>query len=466
MEKKELFEKFTQNAVEVVVDSQIGAISFHHKKIYPEHLLLGFLKQPSSYSSKVLKQANINYPDLKLAICSKLVSKQQNKKVEYIKFSILTKNILKQALKYAENLSESYVKPDHIFLALLTSKKNQIEDILSGFDFDIEKHKRTLIQILKKKPKNRIIHPEGQQKDKVESLYPSFNSIFDNAQISEVLKKAVAKLSTSDYEILGTEQIILSILEDKNDKLIEDLESLGLDAEKFNQKLSEVTSRKEEFEKKQIIFTPNALKVMIMALDTAKELGDSKIRPEHIILGLLNTKKGIAYKIIEELNIDKESIKNIILKPIEKQMNETFTILKLAKQEAMTYGQNIVGSELLLIGILAEGTTISAKVLRDLGVNIKDTRSEVEKLIGSNNHYISEEKLELSTRAKNILERGYENAKKRDCDKIRSEDILLAIIEEPNCIAMKVLNNLGVDGLEIRQGIINRQNIENRIGRK
>ena len=54
------------------------------------------------------------------------------------------------ALKYAENLSESYVKPDHIFLALLTSKKNQIEDILSGFDFDIEKHKRTLIQILKK----------------------------------------------------------------------------------------------------------------------------------------------------------------------------------------------------------------------------------------------------------------------------------------------------------------------------
>ena len=191
---------------------------------------------------------------------------------------------------------------------------------------------------------------------------------------------------------------------------------------------------------------------MNVALQTAKELGSSVVLPEHIVLGLLKTKRGIAYEILKELKISDDDLAHAIIKPIEKQMPETLTILRLAKEEARRLGRNIVGTEMFLLGIIGEATGIGGQVLNELEINIKDARSVVEGLIGFGDEYYDKEII-FTERAKRVLEKAWELAKKDNKPKIESSHMLLALTTEPNSLAMKALEQLGVDAVEIKEGV-------------
>ena len=243
-----------------------------------------------------------------------------------------------------------------------------------------------------------------------------------------------------------------SILENVDSDLVKIINKHGLNAENFENKLAEQSSRKAEYEDKKIIFTPNAFLMMNSALQTAKELGSSVITPEHVVLSILQTKKGLAYEVINSLRIDKEKLAEDIFKPIEKQMPETLTIMRLAKEEARRIGRNVVGTEMFLLGIIAEGTSVAFEVLNNLEITMKDARLVVENLVGYGNEYFDKE-IVFTTRAKKVLEKAWMFAKQANKQKIEAVDLLLAIINEPNSLAMKALDQLGVDAVEVRHGI-------------
>lgn len=450
-----MFEKFTEKAVEVVKASQIAAIELNHEKIYPEHLLIGLGNQNSGMVTKVFSIGKLTTEDLKQAVKEKLTSKQTMKPIEFVVFSDNVKHIFDKSFEIAKHLGNSYIQPEHLFLALIDNKNSGTTEILKDFDFDLKKAKSILLKVLDKKKKTKDIHPEGTDKKSCDDKYKYILSIFQDPSSSALFERAVAKLSTSHYEIMGTEQIMQSILEDENTDFMQTLNSFGINSHTFGEKLKEISSRQAEFEDKQVIFTPNALKTMLLAIETAKELGSAYIKPEHIVLGLLKSKNGIAYNILKELNIDDKLLENKIINPIEKQMNEMLVILRLAKQEARRIGKNIVGSELILLGMLIEGSGMGATVLKELEVTVKDARKEVEKLVGISEEY-SEKEIQFSERAKLILEEAWNIAKKQNKTKITSNHLLLAMCNQPKSLAMKALNHLGVDAMEIKQGLHNK----------
>ena len=63
----------------------------------------------------------------------------------------------------------------------------------------------------------------------------------------------------------------------------------------------------------------------------------------------------------------------------------------LAQEEARRLGHNFVGTEQILLGLIGEGTGVAAKVLKSLGVNLKDSRIEVEKIIGRGSGFVAVE---------------------------------------------------------------------------
>ena len=154
----------------------------------------------------------------------------------------------------------------------------------------------------------------------------------------------------------------------------------------------------------------------------------------------------------EELKISDDDLAHSIIKPIEKQMPETLTILRLAKEEARRLGRNIVGTEMFLLGIIGEATGIGSRVLSELEINIKDARTTVENLIGFGNEYYDKE-IVFTERAKRVLETAWKLAKKDNKTKIGSAHMLLALTTEPNSLAMKALEQLGVDAVEIKEGV-------------
>ena len=450
-----MFEKFTEKAIEAVKSAQIYAIELNHEKIYPEHLLLALLNDSNSVIVKTFAIHKIKIDELKKDIEVLLNRRAVVKPVEFVVFSDSSKDIFEDTLKIAKTLGSTYVKAEHIFLAIWDYPKLELSNVLTEKGVDIKKMKDMFYSIFSSNKNKKTKHPEAVEKRRKVDRNDSITSIIESADSAKIFDRAIAKLSTSNYEILGTEQIMQSILEDDQSYVTKVLAECGVTSETYSEKLKEISSRNAEFEDKQIIFTPNALKTLMMALDIVREEGNASILPEHVVLGLLKAKKGIAYNILKELNVNEALLEEKISQPIEKQKNETLYILRLAKQEARRIGSSIVGSELILLGIVIEANSIAAEVLRDLGVIVKDARDVIEKLIGVNDDYTSSE-ITFSQRAKLILEDAWHIAKAQNKTKTTSTDLLLAICNQPDSFAMKALTQLGVDALEIRQGIKNR----------
>ena len=441
-----MFERFTERAVNVVSEAQRLAKEMGCSEVNPEHLLLALVNEAKGVSLKLFRMYGVT-PEAMAKEVDKYIVKT-SKNVENIPFSHSFKEILKHTLDLANKSGNNNILFEHLFLSVLNDKNSNIQTILSSFDFNTYNSKDILTKLVEKKIK-RLEHPEAIDEDEKKS---SFEAVYEGEALSGVLEGAVSKLSAAGYEILGTEQIMASILENASPELIQTINKFGLNAQNFEQKLAEQQSRQAEYEDKKIIFTPNAFFMMNSALQTAKELGSSVITPEHIVLSVLKNKKGLAYDVIKSLGINSEKLSEDILKPIEKQMPEVLTIMKLAKEEARRIGRNVVGTEMFLLGLIAEGTSVAFEVLNDLEINMKDARLVVEGLVGYGNEYFDKE-IVFTNRAKKVLERAWLLAKKSNKQKIEAVDLLIAITEEPDSLAMKVLDQLGVDAVEIKHGI-------------
>ncbi len=448
-----MFEKFTEKAINVVSSSQNTAKKLGVKKITPELLLLALFDEAKGISLKIFKSYNITHEKLVEEIKKYTeLSSSQAAQAKIPPFADEYKEILKKTLDLANKSGNPTILYEHLFLSVISDRKSNNVKILEKLGFDIYKSKLLLEKLVQKKTK-LLYHPEIDDNSYTkEDKARETDNIFDCEESAKVFERAVAKLSTSNYEILGTEQILSSILEDNESQLSKILADFGVTSEIFEEKLKNIQSRQSEYEGRQIIFTPNAFRTMNMALETAKELGSSVVLPEHIILGLLKTKSGIAYDILKELKIPGDELAHSIIKPIEKQMPETLTILRLAKEEARRLGRNIVGTEMFLLGIIGEATGVGARVLAELEINIKDARNVVENLIGFGNEYYDKE-IVFTERAKRVLETAWELAKKEHKQKIESSHMLLALTTEPESLAMKTLEQLGVDAVEIKEGI-------------
>ena len=446
-----MLEKFTEKAVNVVSTAQKCANEMHSENIVSEHLLLGLYLEAKGFPQKMFKSYNINYEDLYKEVEASL-NLAQNISIDKAPiFSIHLKELLKNALDLANKSGNPAILYEHLFLAVINDRKSNNVRILEKLGFDIVKSKILLEKLVQRKTK-RLYHPEIDENKDTDINSSTTDAIFDSKESTEVFERAVAKLSASNYEILGTEQIVSSILEDKDSEISKILSQYGVTAEEFEERLSNIQSRQAEYENKQIIFTPNAFRTMNLALQTAKELGSSVVTPAHILLGVLKAKKGLAYEILKEMKINDDDVAHSIIKPIEKQMPETLTILRLAKEEARRLGRNIVGTEMFLLGIIGEASGLGAQVLNELEINIKDARKEIEQLIGFGDEYFDTE-IVFTKRAKRVLEKAWELAKAENKERICSEHMLLALTYEPNCLAMKALEQLGVDAVEIKEGI-------------
>ena len=100
---------------------------------------------------------------------------------------------------------------------------------------------------------------------------------------------------------------------------------------------------------------------------------------------------------------------------VARAMFERFTekaikVIMLAQEEARRLGHNFVGTEQILLGLIGEGTGIAAKVLKSMGINLKDARVEVEKIIGRGSGFVAVE-IPFTPRAKRVLELSLEEAR-------------------------------------------------------
>src|ERR1700754_4552899 len=141
-------------------------------------------------------------------------------------------------------------------------------------------------------------------------------------------------------------------------------------------------------------------------------------------------------------------------------MFERFTdrarkVMALANQEAQRFNHEYIGTEHILLGLVKEGSGVGANVLKNLDVDLRKVRLEVEKLVKSGPDMVTMGKLPQTPRAKKVIEYAIEEARNLGHNYVGTEHLLLGLLREKDGVAAQVLMNLGLKLEEVREEVLN-----------
>ena len=137
----------------------------------------------------------------------------------------------------------------------------------------------------------------------------------------------------------------------------------------------------------------------------------SGLRGSNAIDTMLRSGQDFHSKVAAATHVRKGRASRIVPKAMFERFTEkAIKVIMLAQEEARRLGHNFVGTEQILLGLIGEGTGIAAKVLKSMGINLKDARVEVEKIIGRGSGFVAVE-IPFTPRAKRVLELSLEEAR-------------------------------------------------------
>lgn len=128
--------------------------------------------------------------------------------------------------------------------------------------------------------------------------------------------------------------------------------------------------------------------------------------------------------------------------------------MQLANQEAQRFNHEYIKTEHILLGLCKEGSGVAANVLKNLDVDLRKIRLEVEKLVQSGPDMVTSGKLPQTPRAKKVIECSMEEARNLNHNYVGTEHILLGLLCEQEGVAATVLMNLGLKLEEVREEVL------------
>ena len=141
-------------------------------------------------------------------------------------------------------------------------------------------------------------------------------------------------------------------------------------------------------------------------------------------------------------------------------MFERFTdrarkVMALANQEAQRFNHEYIGTEHILLGLVKEGSGVGANVLKNLEVDLRKVRLEVERLVRAGPEMVTMGKLPQTPRAKKVIEYAIEEARNLNHNYVGTEHLLLGLLREHDGVAAQVLMNLNLKLEEVREEVLN-----------
>ncbi|MBY0586792.1 ATP-dependent Clp protease ATP-binding subunit [bacterium] len=141
-------------------------------------------------------------------------------------------------------------------------------------------------------------------------------------------------------------------------------------------------------------------------------------------------------------------------------MYERFTdrarkVMQLANQEAQRFNHEYIGTEHILLGLVKEGSGVAANVLKNLDVDLRKIRMEVEKIVQAGPDMVTMGKLPHTPRAKKVIEYAIEEARNLNHNYVGTEHLLLGLLREQEGVAAQVLMNLNLKLDEVREEVLN-----------
>jgi ATP-dependent Clp protease ATP-binding subunit ClpC len=142
-------------------------------------------------------------------------------------------------------------------------------------------------------------------------LIEVFERFTDRARRVVVLAQEEAR--TLNHNYIGTEHILLGLIDEGEGVAAKALETLGIGAEAVRQQVEQIIGQGQQAPSGHIPFTPRAKKVMELAGRESADLGHTYIGTEHILLGLIREGEGVAAQVLVALGADLERVRQQVV---------------------------------------------------------------------------------------------------------------------------------------------------------
>jgi ATP-dependent Clp protease ATP-binding subunit ClpC len=209
-------------------------------------------------------------------------------------------------------------------------------------------------------------------------------------------------------------------------------------------------------------FTDRARRVVVLAQEEARLLNHNYIGTEHILLGLVHEREGVAARALESLNIRLDAVRRDVEELVGQGGSPPseripFTprakkVLELSLREAIQVGHNYIGTEHILLGLLREGEGIACQVLVKLGAKLPKVRARVLQLVAESpgerpRGWVFRPSSELTA----VLDDAHRVAEASGESEVTPIHLFLAAVEYPDGAAGRMLRSVGVDPEELRR---------------
>jgi ATP-dependent Clp protease ATP-binding subunit ClpC len=128
-------------------------------------------------------------------------------------------------------------------------------------------------------------------------------------------------------------------------------------------------------------------------------------------------------------------------------------VMQLANQEAQRFNHEYIGTEHILLGLVKEGTGVAANVLKNLNIDLRKIRLEVEMIVAAGPETVTIGKLPQTPQSKKVLEHAIEEARNLNHNYVGTEHLLLGLLRQQEGVAAQVLMILGLKLEDVREEV-------------
>jgi ATP-dependent Clp protease ATP-binding subunit ClpA len=282
-----------------------------------------------------------------------------------------------------------------------------------------------------------------------------FDRFTDRARNVMSYSRSEAERLGHDY--IGPEHILLGLLKEGNGVAVSVLQSSGLtldaiqaEMEKYVQKEKSATFPFSLFaNKKTFPFTPRAKRVLELAVDEARIMNNDHVGTEHLLVALLREEENLAAQILMNLGLKLGDVRNELkeylelaaLEPYLKRLETaTINVFTVARQETERLKHDFIGTEHLLIAM-----SIASTVFEKLGLDAKEIRQGIAKFfLEPPPHPLTTVVLPFTPCVKRTLSTALKEADEARAEKVSCAHLLLALLQETDSSAEKVLAEAGM----------------------
>jgi ATP-dependent Clp protease ATP-binding subunit ClpA len=295
-----------------------------------------------------------------------------------------------------------------------------------------------------------------------------------NDRAKRVLALAQDEAIRFNHNYIGPEHLLLALVREGEGAAARVLNSLNVGLSTLRTKVEAMIGRgNATTSPSEIVLSPEVKKIIHNAIEESRKLGHSHVGTEHLLLGLAQETEGIASKLLAEVPVTLDEIREKVTQhlghpgpsappsgptptmgPFDRFNDRAKRVLALAQAEAIRLKHNYIGTEHLLLGLVHEGESVAARVLDSLGIELSKVRTAVEFIIGVGAEPTSPSDITLSPRTKKVIEFAIDEARLMGQTHVGPEHLLLGLVREGQGIASGVIESLGVTLTKVRQQLL------------